>query len=90
MSERYGCKHCNFKGYIKHCFSIGGGDNPEESVTVSICSHCKDPRGYYDYVRNKYGSPKKDNVVNIAEYEPLAKVLDFVEFKNKKNSGGTR
>lgn len=82
MRERYGCKHCNFKGYVKNSF-IGGGDNGEESVTVSVCSHCKDARGYYAYIRNKYGSPQKNNVVNLVEEEPMAKVLDFVEFKNK-------
>lgn len=85
MVDRYGCRHCNFKGYTKHSFL--GGDKGEESVTVSICSHCKDPRGYYDYVRNKYGSPQKNNLVQLINEEPMAKVLDFVEFKNRIKKG---
>lgn len=84
MSERIGCEHCNYKGYVKHSF-IGGADN-EESVSVTVCSHCKDARGYYAYVRNKYGKNKDDNVLELVK-EPMGKVLDFVSFKEKRIKG---
>jgi len=83
--KKIGCKHCNFKGYVKHSF-YGSGEE-EDSVSVSICSHCKDSRGYYAYVRNKYGT-QKDNVVKLVEEEPMAEVLDFNEFKKRKDNGG--
>jgi len=85
MSERIGCKHCNFKGYVKHFFA-GGPNADEESVSVSICSHCKDARGYYAYVRNKYGHNKDDNIVQLVEEDTLATVLDFNEFKRKRKT----
>ena len=83
MSERIGCKRCNFKGYVKYSVFNGADDSEEGSTSVSICSHCKDARGYYAYVRNKYGT-QKDNVVQLVEEEPLAKVLDFNEFKQRR------
>jgi len=86
MSERIGCKHCNYKGYVKHSFYGGGEDGDEGTVTVSICSHCEDSRGYHAYVKNKYGT-QKDNVVQLVEEEPTATVLDFNEFKKRKKSG---
>ena len=85
MSDRLGCKHCNFKGYVKYAFN-SSSEEDEGSVSVSICSHCKDARGYYAYVRNKYGTPtKEDNILKLADPEPLAKVLDFNEFKQRKD-----
>ena len=87
MSERIGCKHCNYKGYTKNAL-LGGSPDEEGGYSVTVCSHCKDARGYYAYVRNKYGSPK-NNVVSLVEEEPTATVLDFNEFKQrrKKDTG---
>jgi len=72
MSKRIGCKYCNFKGYTKHSFHTGSLD--DESVSVAICSYCKDSRGYYAYVRSKYGTLSK----------PQAQILNFLEFKQKR------
>lgn len=82
MADRIGCRYCNFKGYVKHSFA-GGPD--EESVSVSVCSHCEDVRGYYAYVKNKYGS-NKDNLIQLVEEEPTATVLDFNEFKQRRKT----
>jgi len=79
MSERVGCKHCNFKGYVKSAV-LGTNPNEEGGYSVTVCSHCKDSRGYYAYVRNKYGSSKKEEFTE----EPEAKILDFNEFKERK------
>jgi len=88
MSERIGCKHCNFKGYVKSAVFNGADDSEEGSISVSVCSRCKDVRGYHAYVKNKYG-PQKNNVVSLVEEEPTATVLDFNEFKQrrKKDTG---
>ena len=82
MSERIGCRHCNFKGYTKSAL-LGGSSDEEGGYSVAICSHCKDARGYYAYVRNKYGN-QKDNVVKLVEEEPTATVLDFNDFKKRR------
>ena len=84
MSDRIGCRHCNFKGYVKYSVFNGADDSEEGSLSVSVCSHCKDTRGYYAYVRNKYGS-LKNNLVNLVEEESTATLLDFNEFKSKNN-----
>ena len=85
MSEKVGCRHCNFRGYMK--YSLLGGTDEEGSVSVSVCSHCKDTRGYYAYIKNKYGT-QKDNVINLVVEEPSAEVLDFNEFKRRKKETG--
>jgi len=83
MSRKYGCKYCNYKGYVKYgCGSTS--ENEEGSVSVSVCSHCKDSQGYYAYVRNKYGTQKDENIINLIEEEPTAKILDFCTFKKNK------
>jgi len=79
--SKIGCKHCNFKGYVKFAM-LGSSPDEEGAYSVAICSHCKDARGYYAYVRNKYG--KQSNVLTMVEEEPLADVLDFNAFKKKK------
>ena len=80
MSERIGCKYCNYKGYVKHSF-FNGSKEEAGDVSVTVCSHCKDVRGYYAYVRNKYGTQKEK-----AE-ESSCKILDFNKFKQKKETG---
>jgi len=80
MPPRIGCKFCNYKGYTKHSFYAGSDD--ASNITVSICSHCKDARGYYAYVKNKYGNTKETSEENK---ESIAKVLDFNSYiKNKE------
>lgn len=87
MSEKLGCKHCNYKGYTRTAL-LGGSAEEEGGFSVSVCSHCGDARGYYAYVKNTYGS-LKNNVINLVEEEPTATVLDFNEFKQrrKKDTG---
>lgn len=80
--SKIGCRHCNFRGYVKYGM-LGASEDEEGGLSVSVCSHCKDARGYYAYVRNKYG--KKDNVVQLVEEEALCDVLDFNEFKKRRD-----
>ena len=82
MSKRIGCKHCNYKGYTKNAL-IGGSSEDGGVYSVQVCPHCKDYRGYYAYVRNKYGS-QKNNVLNLVAEEPEVKILDFNEFKQRR------
>jgi len=79
MSERIGCKHCDFKGYIKSSVFKGADDSDEGSTSVRVCSHCEDYRGYHAYVRSKYGS-KKSTIVE----KPTAKILGFNEYKQRR------
>ena len=76
------CKHCQGRGITKHSFY--SGDQEEPTVSVAVCSHCKDYDAYYAYVREKYGTPNKDNLVLLKE--PECKVLDFMEFKKRKDA----
>ena len=73
------CKHCKGRGITKHSFY--SGDQEEPTVSVTVCSHCEDYDAYYAYVRNKYGT-SKENLVLLKE--PECKVLDFMEFKKRK------
>ncbi len=84
--SRIGCRHCNFRGYTKNTI-FSGADGEEDSTSVGVCPHCKDTRGYSAYVKNKYGS-NKSNLVLLEEKEPLADVIDFNEFKQRKKKDG--
>jgi hypothetical protein len=75
---RIGCSHCNWKGYKKYPFWNG----EKEEVTVSLCSNCKDIRGYSAYIKSRYG--KKNNLVLLNNGESLADVIDFYKFKDLK------
>jgi len=75
---RLGCERCNWQGYIKRSFWSG----EKEEVTVTVCSQCKDVRGYHMYVRQKYGNHSNIHVLDGGE--PLAEVIDFETYKSSK------
>jgi hypothetical protein len=75
---RIGCSHCNWKGYKKYPFWNG----EKEEITVTLCSSCKDVRGYSAYVKNKYGKLNKNNVFLIDGSESLADVIDFDKYRD--------
>jgi len=73
---KIGCKSCNWKGYTKHAFWNG----EKEEFTVTVCSQCKDARGYHAYVKGKYG--KADSLHLLPGQEPSADVIDFQKYKD--------
>jgi hypothetical protein len=81
MSEtgRIGCSKCNWRGYQKHAFWNG----EKEEVTVSVCSHCKDIRGYNNYIKSKYS--KVTNIHLIKGEESKADIIDLDYYKNNKS-----
>ena len=77
IMDKIGCKQCKWKGYTKHGFWNGD----KEEVSVTVCSACKDTRGYHHYVKQKYGKP--DNLVAIEGGEYLADVIDYLKYKEE-------
>jgi len=73
---RIGCKYCKYKGYVKQAFWNG----EKQEVTVSVCSQCKDKRGYNLYVKKKYGTV--DNLHLLPGQEPEADIIDFQKYKD--------
>jgi hypothetical protein len=76
---RIGCSKCNWRGYNKHSFWNGD----KEEVTVSVCSHCKDERGYHNYVKSKYSKVTNIHLVEGREYQ--ADIIDFEHYKFNKS-----
>jgi hypothetical protein len=76
---RIGCSKCNWRGYQKHAFWNG----EKEEVTVSVCSHCKDLRGYHGYIKSKYS--KVSNLHLIDGETQRASVIDFDHYKTNKS-----
>jgi len=50
------CSKCNQKGYVVISYFA----NNKENSTVKMCPSCEDLKGYSDYVKEKYSTPKKD------------------------------
>lgn len=83
MSQgRFGCKECNWKGYKK--FPFWNGEKQE--ITVTICSSCKDVKGYNLYIKSKYGKNSIDlennKVIDFQSYK-LKKEIIYIDDKNK-------
>lgn len=76
---RIGCSKCNWRGYQKHSFWNG----EKEEVTVSVCSNCKDLRGYNSYIKSKYSKISNIHLINGENHQ--ADVIDFDYYKSNKS-----
>ena len=71
------CKHCGGSGISKHTFKSPDGNN---TVSISVCSYCKDYAAYYAYIKNRYSSKKSKNK-SFVEEKDECQIIDFKELK---------
>ena len=78
---KLGCPHCNWSGVTKHSFWNG----EKEELTATLCSQCKDTRGYSLYVKQRYS-----NGTTLQVLEGKDKLADVIDFYRYKDNGEMR